>query len=156
MNSIVVLIVLTLGATPTIAETGSFPQIENIGKNKLVYTEGDKTCGQDMQSYCEPAEGVNGLLDQACVKKPCDLDCPGRERKSDGSGAVPNFEVINDNRLGRVQQDRSDTRGSKSKTYLFYNHRLCFTQPKENLQLGRSPSQFTLAVWVKQQYGNAG
>lgn len=156
MNAIVVIILLAVVTTTTYAETGSFPPIENIGKNKLVSTKGDKTCGQDIDSYCEPAEDVNGLLDGACDKKPCDLDCPERERKPDGSGAVPAIEVINENLLGRIRIDRRDNRGSRLPAYAFFNHPSCFTQPKENILLGRSPSQFTLAVWVKQEYGNAG
>lgn len=141
------------------AEGGSFPPTENIGKYKPVLTEGDRTCGgRKTKSYCEPASDESGLRDGACSERPCDLDCPDRERKPDGSGVATAIPVMNDNLLNRIIRLPKNFANPRPKlqAYQFYNHPSCYTQPKEVLQLGRSPSQFTLAVWINQQRGNAG
>ena len=137
-------------------EGGSFPKTENIGRHKPVETVGEKTCGHvySSLSYCEPATDKHGLAKGACDRKPCSLECPGRDRNIDG--VVPSIDVMNGNLGNCIIKDNDDNRGTNMVAYRFLNHPACFSQPMEVLEIGRSPSRFTLAVWIKQEYGNAG
>ncbi|XP_077967518.1 usherin-like isoform X1 [Styela clava] len=148
------LIVLVLADIVT-SQTGSYPPNDNIGLYRPISTNGDTTCGTSAPgSYCQPAADDHGLAGRACNKRRCNLECPGRDRVTDGQLRFIN--VMDGNLQNCITPNYEDTRGTGKASFDFQNHPTCFAQPTNVLRTGTAPGQFTLAVWIKQRRRNAG
>ncbi|KAM5300669.1 usherin [Glossophaga mutica] len=121
---------------------GLFPRLENVGAFKSVsVVPTHATCGlPDRSTFCRSSVAADSL--EFCSQQLCVQDCPHRS-------APPAFTALLSAGLGRcIARDQQDLRPYSPKnatSFIFGNHKNCFSAPPSP----RLAASFTLAVWLK-------
>ncbi|XP_006890633.1 PREDICTED: usherin [Elephantulus edwardii] len=124
------------------ASQGLFPRLENIGAFKSVSTvPAQATCGRpDRSTFCHSSVEAESI--HFCTQRFCIQDCPFR------SGPAAYASLLSaglGSCLTTDEHDVSPNSPSNSTSFIFGNHKNCFSSPPPP----RLTASFTLTVWLK-------
>ncbi|XP_004376015.1 usherin [Trichechus manatus latirostris] len=124
------------------ASQGLFPRLENVGAFKNVsLLPTQATCGlPDRSTFCQSSVEADRI--RFCSQRFCVQDCPFR---SEPPTYTALFSAGLRSCITADKQDLPPSSPSNSTSFIFGNHKNCFSSPPP-LRLAAS---FTLAVWLK-------